>query len=247
MSSSISGRSTYITAAVTIARLAFRLPASTGPVPVKSIVRPVTVDVDRDHDRRAVVQMILEPIATIGQLAQRLPHLLLGGVLYMRHVRLHDRQRMTLDQTLQVARPLLIGRDLRRDVGQIVGQLARGILRRAQQVSNSSKRDSACARLVEISDQHPFFGQVVRERRHRARQNAADLGVVRTAGREEQQLPPGRIENRRHHGHVGQMRAAAIGIVGDVHIAGRRSRDCPPTSLAPFRPSRLGEREYAAR
>ena len=100
---------------------------------------------------------------------------------------------------------------------------------------------------LEVADQHAFFGQVFREGRHRAGHDAADLGVMGAAGGEEQQPAARRIVDRRDDGHVGQVRAAAIGIVGDEHVAGARSSGCRRSSRAPFRPSPPGGPECAAR
>ena len=75
-------------------------------------------------------------------------------------------------------------------------------------VRSSSNRDSPAGDELEVADQHAFFGQILRERRHRAGRDAADLGVMGPAGGEEQQLA-GRVVDRRDDGDVGQVRAAA--------------------------------------
>ena len=100
MSSSIRNRRQYITAAVTIARLAFRLPGSTPPVPVKSIVAESPAMVSVTAIGRAVVEMIDELAPAVGQFRQRAAHLPFGGRLDVPHVGLDDRQRVALDEPL---------------------------------------------------------------------------------------------------------------------------------------------------
>ena len=66
--------------------------------------------------------------------------------------------------------------------------------------------------------------------RHRTRRGAADVGVVGAVGGERDQLAAG--EQRRDHGDVGQVGAAAVGIVEDPGAVGlvraRRARRRPP-------------------
>ena len=89
---------------------------------------------------------------------------------------------------------------------------------REQRPQGARQRARAGVDQLEVADQHALFGQVAREGGHRARRDAAQLGVVRPAGREEQQLA-GRVVHRRNDRNVGQVRAAAIGIVRDEHVA----------------------------
>ena len=74
---------------MTIARLALRLPATTGPVPVKSIVAAFgsrrIVHRKANHDRHTLAvsgfEIIGESVRAARQAGQRLPHFLLGRVL----------------------------------------------------------------------------------------------------------------------------------------------------------------------
>ena len=61
-----------------------------------------------------------------------------------------------------------------------------------------------------------FLVQRARQR-HRARAGAADVGVVGAVGAERDQLATD--EDRRNQGHVGQVRAAEVGIVDHHHVA----------------------------
>ena len=138
MSSSISERSTYITAAVTMARLAFKLPGRTGPVPVKSIVMAglafahLTPALSRqgtgDRWSRRARRASRQRDAAIGvpssrwSMNSRRP----GGrspapaasfarpPLNVPHVRLDHRPAVALDQAEQVARPAGLRRPARR-------------------------------------------------------------------------------------------------------------------------------------
>ena len=49
--------------------------------------------------------------------------------------------------------------------------------------------------------------------------DAADVGVVAAAGDEKQDVAPGGVEYRRDDGHVGQVRAAVIGVVERDDVA----------------------------
>ena len=75
----------------------------------------------------------------------------------------------------------------------------------------------------EIVDQHAFLLDRGAVGRHRARRDAADVGVM-AARRGEEQEPPVRAEHRQHHGDVGQMRAAVVRIVERVDVARPQAR-----------------------
>ena len=86
-----------------------------------------------------------------------------------------------------------------------------------------------------IADQYALVGEGLRERRHRAGDNATDLGVMGAAGGEEHQLAGRLIVNRRDDGDIGQVRATSIRIVGDEDIARLEARivfDDPPHGFA---------------
>ena len=59
---------------------------------------------------------------------------------------------------------------------------------REQQVAAARRnRGRPLVQQLEVADQHALFRQVPRERRHGAGHDAADLGMMGPAGREEQQ------------------------------------------------------------
>ena len=78
--------------------------------------------------------------------------------------------------------------------------------------------EAAAIDQLEIVDIDAFLLDRGRVRRHRARRNAADIGVVAARGDPEQNFPP--VEHRRADGDVGQMRAAVIGRVDGIDVAG---------------------------
>ena len=71
----------------------------------------------------------------------------------------------------------------------------------------------------EIVDQDAFLVDGRRERRHRAGRDAADVGMVAARGDVEEDLPGVLVEDRRHDGDVGQMRAAIVGRVEREDVA----------------------------
>ena len=70
----------------------------------------------------------------------------------------------------------------------------------------------------EIVEQDAFLLDIGRVRRHRARRNAADIGVMAARGDPEQDVLA--VEDRRADRDVGQMRAAVIGRVDRIGVAG---------------------------
>ena len=77
--------------------------------------------------------------------------------------------------------------------------------------------------------------------------DAADVGVVAAARDEEGRRARRAGEDRRHHGHVGQVRAARERIVGDDDVARREIGEALAHRRAPSRPSRRGAPGCAAR
>ena len=76
-----------------------------------------------------------------------------------------------------------------------------------------------------------FLLDAGRLRAHRARRDAADIGVVSARRDEEQDLGATLGEHRRDHRNVGEMRAAVIGRVEHPNVAGFKLG----ADLAPYR------------
>ena len=124
-----------------------------------------------------------------------------------------------LDHLVQLLHALLVGRDLGLEVGQVVVKVARRIGRRGEQLFGLRLHEPAAGDQLEVVDQHAFLVDVLAGRRHRARRDAADFGVVPARGDVEENAFAGRVEDRRDHGHVGQMGAAVVRRVQHEHIA----------------------------
>ena len=103
----------------------------------------------------------------------------------------------------------------------------------ASRVSAIRAEHGADARFVETPrtdqregfDQDAFLLEGGRIGRHRPRRLAAEIGVVAATRRIERRRRVVRLEDRRHHRHVRQMRAAREGIVRDEYVPRRHRRE----------------------
>jgi hypothetical protein len=75
-----------------------------------------------------------------------------------------------------------IGGELGVQVGEVVGQIARGMRAGAQQGADLIKTRQAAANQMSWSDDGAFFDQARGARRHGTRCDAADFGVMRPIG-----------------------------------------------------------------
>ena len=187
---------------------------------------------DAHPDDRAVVEPILE--GAVGQPRDDAPHGLFGVVLHVPHVGLHDVQPEVIDHAQQFLAPFLVGCDLRPQVGDVLRGIARRMASARQQRHQFVLADAPRAidalpfDQPEIDEPHALLVERARKRRHRARRDAADVGVVAARTDVEQHGGTGAIEDRSDDGHVGQVGTPVVGIVDDIGIAGhhaaRRSR-----------------------
>ena len=76
---------------------------------------------------------------------------------------------------------------------------------------------------MEIVEQYTLLIDMGGIRRHRARRDPANIGVVGTGRGVENHLALV-IEDRQDDGHIGQMRAAIVGIIEREHITGLHGR-----------------------
>src|SRR5262249_24325033 len=125
------------------------------------------------------------------------------------------------DHLVQLLHALLVGRDLRLDVVDVLQRIAGGIFRAGEEVVERLFAEAAAVHELEVVDVDAFFLDRGRVRRHRAGGNAADVGVVAARGDREQELAAGVIEDGRGHRDVGQVRAAVVGRVDGVDVAQR--------------------------
>ena len=177
------------------------------------------VDGDRDPDDRTIVEGQLE--ATITQRADHPAHRFGSIVLNMAHIGLHHRQAEVLDHAQQLFAPLLVGRDLCLQIGHVLVGIACGMDRAVEQRPKLPLTQHTARDQPDIGEQHAFVVNVTTVGRHRPGRESTDVGMVAARSDPEQQFSPRGVEDRRDHGDIGQMGAAAIGIVEHEHIARR--------------------------
>ena len=117
----------------------------------------------------------------------------------------------------QFLHALLVGGDLRFQIVDVLQRIARRIFAAGQQRIEFFLAEAAAIDQLEIVDVDAFLLDRGGVRRHRARRDAADIGMVAARGDPEQDLAA--VEDRRADGDVGQMRAAVIGRVDRVDVA----------------------------
>ena len=166
---------------------------------------------------RAVVHLVGE--RTVLEHVDDPTDLLLGVVLDVAHVGVHDIQAEMRDHLVQLPRALLVGGDLRAKVGEVLLDVAGGIASGGEEVAQLGLAEAALLNQQLIIDQHAFFVDATAVRRHRSRRDAADIGVVAARADEKEYVAARFVENRRDHGNVGQVRAAVVGRVEHVDIA----------------------------
>ena len=181
-----------------------------------------TRDLHLDHG--ALVHLVGE--LAVVQPVDHAAHALGGVVLHVLHVGLHHRQRELRDHLAQLLHALLVGGDLRLQVVDVLQRIARRISGAGQRGVELLLAEVAAIDQLEVVDIDAFLLDRGRVRRHRARRDAADVGVVAARGDPEQDLALVVVEHRRADGDVGQVRAAVVGRVDGVDVAGRDRCPC---------------------
>ena len=146
------------------------------------------------------------------------PHALLGIVHHVPHVGVDGGQAELGDHLQELRRALAAGGDLGLEIGHVLARVAAGMGSAGQQFEERLLAEDAVLHQQEIVDQRAFLVDVRRIGGHRARGDAADVGVMGPRGGEEQELA-GFREHRHDHRHVGQMGAAVVRIVEGVDVA----------------------------
>ena len=188
----------------------------------------VPVDRDGDMDFRAVVHRCHE--AAIAEPAEQRAHGILGLLLDMAHIGIDRRPPLFARNPAQFGRPLGAGGDLRLEVRDILVGIARRPRPGAQQRTHVRFEQLPPAHQQHIVEQDAFLIHRCAIRRHRARSDPADIGMMAARGDK-----PGRLrisfrrKDRHHHGDVRQMRAAFIRRIECVDVA---SQDAPPVTRA---------------
>ena len=111
-----------------------------------------------------------------------------GIVLHVAHIGTHHRQREVPHHLAQFLHALLVGGDLCLEIGNVLHRVARRIIAAGEQRQNLLLAEAAAIDQLEIVDIDAFLPDGRRVRRHRARRNAADIGVMPARSDPEQDL-----------------------------------------------------------
>jgi hypothetical protein len=116
-------------------------------------------------------------------------HRFLGVVLHVAHVGLHHGQAELLHHLAQLLHALFVGGNLRLQVGQVLLRVAaEGIRRFGQQGQHFGLAQHPALDQLEVVDLHALFLDARGKRRHRARRDAAHVGMVAPAAHVEDGL-----------------------------------------------------------
>ncbi len=137
---------------------------------------PLSIDTDRHTNACAAIELQAE--RAVVQRADHPAHRGLGVVLHMLHIGAHHVQTIVGHEFAQFVCAGLVGRDLRLEVGQVLLRIARWPASARQQRQHLGLAQTACVHQLEVVDHHAFFKNAARERRHGARRDAADVGMV---------------------------------------------------------------------
>ena len=138
----------------------------------------------------------------------------------MLHIGLHHRQAKLGHHAAQLLHALLVGRDLRLQIGQVLRRVARRVGAAGQQLAHGLLAPLPGLDQAHIADLHPLLVDVAGKRRHRAGGQAPDVGMVPARAHIKRRGRVVRLQkHRRDDGHIGQVRAAVVGVVEHEHIA----------------------------
>ena len=195
---------------VEIARLLRRRPGE-----IDGGLALILVDSDPDLDDIALIG--LDGEMGIVQSVDDAAHAFRGVVLHVPHISVHHRQCEIADHLAQLAHAHFVGGDLGLDVVDVLQWIACRIAAAGQERIELLLAEAAAIDQLEIVDINAFLldGRCIG--RHRARRNAADIGMVTARGDPEQNLLA--VEYRRADGNVGQVGAAVVGRVDDIGVA----------------------------
>ncbi|MNV25644.1 hypothetical protein D3C71_1167470 [compost metagenome] len=179
------------------------------------------IDLDRHADLCAIVQ--LQGELPVFELRDHAAHRLFSVVLHMAHVGLHDIQAKLPHHLREFLHALLVGSDLRAQIGQVLLGISAGVWRgaatRRQQAAHLFFQKDATVHQLHVVDLHTLFVDARGERWHRARRGAADVGMVAPAAHIKRGLLALGHIHRGDHRHIGQVGAAMVRVVEHVHIA----------------------------
>ena len=96
----------------------------------------------------------------------------------MAHVGLHHVEAELLDHLAQLLHALLVGGDLRLQVGHVLLRVAAGVFAAGQQVQHFLLAQVALIDQLDVVDLHALFLDAGGERRHRAGRDATHIRMV---------------------------------------------------------------------
>ena len=137
----------------------------------------------------------------------------------MAHIGLHHRPALDAHQLDHRRAAGHAGGHLGLQVGDVLVGIARRPVAGAEQGPHLGLEEAAVADQQHIVDQHPLLLHAAAHGGHGARRDPADVGMV-TPGGDEGEARARPVEHRHDHGHVGQVRAAVVGRIQHVDVAG---------------------------
>ena len=161
-----------------------QLPADAGEIDA----RAAPLGIDRDAARES-----LRPLSSaqgefsVVQRRDHTTHAFLRVVLHVAHVARDGLSSRTAPpSSFELLHALFVGGDLRAQIGQVLRRIARRMRPGPQQFEQRLPR-AVCpsSSSLKLSISTPFLGDAGRERRHRARRDAADVGMMAARGDEE--------------------------------------------------------------
>ena len=179
---------------------------------------------------RAIVHLIVE--LAIVEPAEQPPHRFLGIGEDVAHVGRDDFGPIVARGLRQHFRAARAGGELRLQVRDVAVGIARRPFARGEQRAHLRLAEMTLVDQQYIVDQHAFLGRCSAVGRHRSRRDPADVGVVAARGDEGRRLGLLAVEDRDDDRDVGQMRAAAIGIVQHIGVAAPDAASVPSLARA---------------
>lgn len=189
----------------------------------------VWIDGDAKADRRAVVHVVdcLEGFAAEPgmHVAEEVADTELSILLDVQHVELDRCLAVLGNEALDERDALLVGRDLRAQVIDVVAQRActatpgmlGGLV--VEELHDALLVEFASTDELLANDGRAFLIQLPRVRRHAPCRDATYIGVVRSRRRVEEHLLACHVKGRHHERHIRKVRAPVRWVVGDDDVA----------------------------
>ena len=189
---------------------ALKLPGCCGDVPAKSTVAQFRArsHPDPDLDGAAVVHFVAQLAVT--EAADDFAHAGFGVVLDVFHVARDRVEARAPDERPELGGAARVGGELCLEVGDVLVGVPRRPRPAGEAFAQRRFADRAVVHQQEVVEHDAFLFDGVRGGRHRARRDAADVGVVRARGDEERRFPALAEEDGAHDRDVRQVRPAGV-------------------------------------